>query len=182
MWNIRRPPPSVPSSGMTNVIDTDAKPRVRLQPPPPALMRVLNVVVRRVLRTPALGRRMTGKGVLEFVGRRSGRRLRVPVCLHHVDGETLVLTKRAWRLNFAGGAPLVVTTDGRQRSGRATLLDAAPAQVGHAVRAALDSGATPFDLGLKMPRRCDPTEAELAALPLGIIRIDVDTEDPDEGP
>lgn len=106
---------------------------VRLSPPPPQLMRLVNPLVRRVLTTRSLGRR-----------------------------------------NFAGGAPVTVTHRGRVRRGRALLLEATPAEAGAAFRAAPDDGATPFELGLKVPRGYEPTEADLATIARSLIRVDYD--------
>jgi hypothetical protein len=80
-------------------------PNVRLHPPPPTLMRLLNPLVRRVLSSRHLGSRIDQMMLLEFTGRRSGRRIRVPVALHLIDGVPMAFTHRPWRLNFTGGAP-----------------------------------------------------------------------------
>jgi hypothetical protein len=155
----------------------DPEPRVRLRPPSPTAMRFVNIAVRRALTTRMLGRRMERQALLEFTGRRTGRRRRVPVCLHVVDGRAVVMTKREWRLNFVDGAPVTVTHRGQRRSARARLVESTPDGVGHAVRAALDGGASPFDLGLKItPRGYEPTARDLAALPLGLVHIDFDAE------
>jgi hypothetical protein len=145
---------------------------VRLRLPPPTLMRVVNPLVRRMLRTRLLGGRMRIPALLEFDGRRTGRRLRVPAGLHDIDGAGLVFTTRPWRRNFAGGAPVTVTHRGTSRPASARLLAATPDEVGRALRTALDRGATPFQLGLKVRRGYDPSAADLAALPLSLIRID----------
>ncbi|MCQ4117835.1 grhN [Rhodococcus tibetensis] len=147
---------------------------VRLSPPSPQLMRLVNPLVRRALTTRSWGRRIRRQGLIEFTGRRTGRIMRVPVCLHDVDGGTLIFTERPWRFNFAGGAPVTVTHRGRVRRGRALLLDATPAEAGAAFRAALDDGASPFELGLKVPRGYVPTEAELAEIARSLIRVDYD--------
>jgi len=148
--------------------------RVRLAPPPPALMRMINPLVRRILTNPRLGRRIALKALLEFRGRRSGKKIRVPVCLHLIDGVPMVFTERPWRLNFTEPAPVTVTQQGRVRHGRALLLAATPQQIGTALRAALDNGATPFELGLKVSGSYDPTIADLATIARGLIRIDFD--------
>ncbi|WP_446221939.1 nitroreductase/quinone reductase family protein [Nocardia sp. IBHARD005] len=145
---------------------------VRLSPPPPELMRLINPVVRRVLATPFLGSRIRRQGMVEFTGRRTGRNLRIPVCLHRVGDETLIFTERGWRHNLAGGAPVTVTHRGQLRHGRAVLVDATPSQVGAAMRAAMDDGARPFELGLKITRGCDPTADDLAVIARSIIRVD----------
>lgn len=150
--------------------------RVRLAPPPPALMRMVNPLVRRVLTDPRLGPRIALKALLEFTGRRSGRTLRVPVCLHTINGIPTVFTERPWRFNFTDPAPVTVTQQGRVRHGRAVLLQTTPLQVGTALRAALDNGASPFELGLKISGSQEPTIADLSTIERSMIRIDFDDE------
>lgn len=146
-------------------------PKVRLNPPPPRLMRIVNPLVRRVLTSRILGPRVKNIAVVEFVGRRTGRRLRVPMGLQMIDGVPTAFTCRAWRLNFAGGAPVTVMQRAQPRRAWAILLDATPEQLGTALRQALDNGASPFDLGLKVARRHQPTVAELGAVNLSMIQF-----------
>jgi hypothetical protein len=141
-------------------------------------MRAVNPLVRRLLHTSVVGRRLSLQAVLEFRGRRTGRLLRVPVCVHDVDGVATVFTERPWRHNFTDGAPVVVTQRNIRRSGRAILLDLTPGQVGAALRTALDNGASPFELGLKVDRGYEPTIDDLAAIPRAVIRIDLDENGP----
>jgi hypothetical protein len=95
-------------------------------------MRLLNPLVRRVLSSRHLGSRIDQMMLLEFTGRRSGRRIRVPVALHLIDGVPMAFTHRPWRLNFTGGAPVTITHRGQVRQGRGVLLPATPEQVGSA--------------------------------------------------
>lgn len=155
---------------------TQTATRVRLAPPPAALMRVVNPPVRRILTNPRLGRRIALQALLEFTGRRSGKTIRVPVCVHTIDGVPTVFTERPWQLNFTEPAPVTVTQQGRVRQGRAVLLQVTPLQVGTALRAALDNGATPFELGLKIRGSYDPTIADLNTIARSLIRIDFDEE------
>ncbi|MFI5622159.1 hypothetical protein ACIA03_01710 [Nocardioides sp. NPDC051685] len=161
---------------MTRTQTTTRPARVRLAPPPPALMRMVNPLVRRVLTDPRLGPRIALKALLEFTGRRSGRKLRVPVCLHTINGVPTVFTERPWRFNFTDPAPVTVTQRGRVRHGRAVLLQTTPLEVGTALRAALDNGASPFELGLKISGSQEPTIADLSAIERSVIRIDFDDE------
>lgn len=137
-------------------------------------MRRVNPLLRRMLRSRRLGPRFARQGLLEYTGRHTGRARCVPVCLHRIGGDTLVFTERPWRWNFAQSSPVTVTQCGRTRSGRAVLLDASPQEVGAAMRAALDGGATPFELGLKVPAGYQPTVDDLAGIARSIIRIDFD--------
>ena len=87
---------------------------VRDAHPPAVLVRVLNPIMRTLLRTP-LGRLVRPFALIEFAGRRSGRRYRVPVGWHHADGVTVVFTPAPWRVNFSAGAPATVHYRGRTR-------------------------------------------------------------------
>lgn len=155
---------------------TTTTPRVRLAPPPPALMRMINPFVRRIIADSRLGSRLTLQVVLECTGRRSGRTLRIPVCLHTIDGVPTIFTERPWRLNFAEPAPVAVIRQGRVRSGSATLLHPTQRELGAALRQALDHGASPFELGLKVDHGYDPTAEDLSAIARSMIRIDFDRE------
>jgi hypothetical protein len=162
-------PASAHSSSLTVV--TEPTTTVRLNPPPPTLMRLINPVVRRVLSTPVLARRISRIALVEFHGRRTGRRLRVPMGLHDIDGVPTAFTSRQWRLNFIERAPVMVTCHGRPHPGTALLVDPAPRQVGQALRKALDNGASAFDLGLKIDKRHEPTVDELDAASLEMIQF-----------
>jgi hypothetical protein len=102
-----------------------------------------------VLSSRHLGGRIDQMMLLEFAGRRSGRRIRVPVALHLIDGVPMAFTHRPWRLNFTGGAPVTITHRGQVRQGHGVLLRTTPEQVGSALRAALDSGTSPFVFDLE---------------------------------
>jgi hypothetical protein len=144
---------------------------VRLSPPPPALMRIVNPLVRRVLTTRVLGARIGTVSLVEVRGRRSGKVLRIPMGLHEIDGVLTAFTSRAWRLNFTGGVPVTVTRRSERRDRKAFLVDPAPGQVGAALRAALDAGASPFDLGLKITGGGRPTIVDLDAAGLSMIQF-----------
>src|SRR3954453_16879706 len=143
--------------------------RVRPNPPPPALMQKVNPFVRGLLRSPTIGRRLPALALLDFSGRRSGRLFTVPVALHRIDDVPMAFTARSWRLNFTGGAPVTLTHRGRVLHGEGTLLAHDPDELGLALRMAMDNGATPFLLGLKVDRGHQPTIADLART--GLFRI-----------
>ena len=149
-------------------------PAVRLHPPTPALMRMINPLVCRVLSSPRLGRRIGTIMLLQVVGRRSGHVIRVPVALHMIDGVPMAFTHRSWRLNFTGGASATITYRGKAHYGRGILIQSTPQQVGRALRAALDNGTSPFVLGLKITRSCNPTVADLATVGLCMIQLDLE--------
>ena len=68
------------------------------------MMRAMNSVLRRLLGT-LLGRPLTDFMVLNFAGRKSGRRFSIPVSAHVVDGTLYALANAGWKVNFRGGAP-----------------------------------------------------------------------------
>lgn len=134
----------------------------RSTPPPRALMRwVVNPVMRAIARSPA--GRWTGELiVLEFTGRRTGRRLRVPVLGRPYDRALYALTDAGWALNFTGGTPVTVTSRGRRWTGTG-LLVIDPAETAGALRTAIaTSGAR--KVGLSLPPGWVGSDAELCAL------------------
>jgi len=150
---------------------TQAPTRVRLNAPPPRLMRMVNPLVRRVLTSRLLGSRIGPIALVELRGRRTGRVLRIPVGLHDIDGVLTAFTCRRWRLNFTCSTAVTVTRRGQPRHGTAVLVAAEPGQVGAALRTAMDNGASPFVLGLKTGKRHGPSVAELDAAGLSMIQF-----------
>ena len=61
----------------------------------------MNVVMRPLVSS-RIGSRIKGVMLLEFSGRRSGRKIKVPVNFHLVDGVPMAFTDSPWRHNFAG--------------------------------------------------------------------------------
>ena len=77
------------------------------------MMRAMNSVLRRLLGTP-LGRPLTDFMVLNFAGRKSGRRFSIPVSAHVVNGTLYALANAGWKVNFRGGAPAQVVRGGKR--------------------------------------------------------------------
>ena len=144
-----------------------SRPRVRAQPPPKLVLRVVNPFVRGIARS-RLGRRMRW-GVLSFAGRRTGTEYAIPVGIHDVDGVVTVFTAERWRLNFRDGAAVTVIQGGQQQRGHGQLVEDS-AQVGAALAVALRN-AKARDLGLEVDKGHTPTTAELASLGESLIQI-----------
>jgi hypothetical protein len=144
-------------------------------PPPPAVLRAMNVVMRPLLAS-RFGRRINGVMLLEFTGRRTGRTIEVPVNFHLVDGVPMAFTDAPWRFNFEGGAPVRVTHRGQTYDTRGSLVPMSPEEMGRAVRKSLDNGGSAQRMGIKTPRGHQPTAAELAdlgpALGTSVIRLE----------
>ena len=128
---------------------TDAESAVIDARPPAFVVKLTNLIMRPVLRTP-VGRLVKPLALLEFTGRRSGARRRVIVGWHHNGAAAIVLTPAAWRANFEHGHPTTVYWRGR-RSALIGTLDADPARVASVVTALLDSGTSARSIALHIP-------------------------------
>ena len=122
---------------------------VRDRTPPPAVARLLNPLMKRLLTSP-VGRRMNGLALLEFDGRRSSRRYKVVCGWHETGSGALVFSPARWRQNFAGGAPATVRHLGKRHTYRG-LLETDPTTVAAAIAVILASGTAPRALGLHVP-------------------------------
>ncbi len=93
----------------------------RMHPPQALWDRVVNPVMRTILRTPA--HRLVDRhlALLDVRGRRTGTRYLIPVGYRWIDGRLCVLTNAAWRANFRGGHPVRVRLRGRWVAGTATV-------------------------------------------------------------
>ena len=154
-------------------------------PPPPAVLKMMNVVARPVLRS-FLGKRLGGVMLLEFRGRRSGRAMAVPVNFHLVDSIPTAFTDAAWRHSFTGGAPATVTHRGVVYQTTGTLVPMSPEALGVAIRKSLDTGGSAQRMGIRTVDGHDPTAAELATLGPGLgtslLRFDFRPSPPADKP
>jgi deazaflavin-dependent oxidoreductase (nitroreductase family) len=76
----------------------------------------LNVLMRTILRTPVLHRLVSGRIlVIDIVGRKTGRRYRLPVAYVAADNALLVGTSGRWRRNLEPGQAVRVTVGRRRR-------------------------------------------------------------------
>ncbi|MCU1451158.1 MAG: hypothetical protein JWP02_3328 [Acidimicrobiales bacterium] len=149
-------------------VEVSRTPAVRVAPPPARVIRLINPMMRIVIRS-RLGRRMGPLAVIRFTGRRSGRRRDIPVGLHEIDGVPTVFTDRPWRLNLRGGADVTVVKGGRTWTGRAELVED-PDQVGQALATAVQQvGAR--NVGLAMTKGAQPTADDFANLGKSMILI-----------
>ena len=138
--------------------------------PPDTVLRVLNPVMRRVLRTP-LGRLAGSFALLDFTGRRSGRSYRVPVGWYEVDGRPFVLTPAPWRVNFAGGAEVVVHHRGRAQRMTGTL-DSDADEVARLVRALLASGIRDRMVGMEITDGHEVTADDMRHIDRRVVRLE----------
>lgn len=104
---------------------TSDRPAVQRIQPPKAPYRVVNRVLGWVLSSP---RRSSRVGehllLLHLTGRKTGRRIDVPVAFRDAsDGRLLVLTSSGWRVNLRGRPEVAVTLRGRRTPAAAELVE-----------------------------------------------------------
>ena len=134
------------------------------------LSRVLNPLMRGLLRSP-VGRLIGRFGLLEFHGRRTGRRYLVPVGLHGAPGDLVVFTPARWRLNFSGGSPATLHHRGKSHPVRGVLVDD-PSTVAERLRRQFEADTKPRDVGLRVRPGHMITATDVAAVNRAIIRIE----------
>lgn len=132
-------------------------------------LKVLNPVLRRVLRSP-LGRRIGKLATIEVVGRRTGHSYSVVCGWHEIGGRQVVFTPAAWRSNFAGGAPAVVCHRGRieQYVGE---LEHDHSTVADALNKVIGAGTSPRALGLRVPKGAVITADDVRGLDRAIVEF-----------
>lgn len=156
------------------------RPPIEGAEPPENLAKVVNPIMKALLRSPLHRLVSNHLMLLAFEGRKTGKTYTVVVGRHEVDGTLAVptgTTGRRWRLNFRGGAPAMVTLEGRHLHGRGELVED-PEEVARIHRLLLER------LGLKNARRLGlrmnadrwPTKEELKAVLAGrgMISIELD--------
>jgi hypothetical protein len=147
---------------------------VRDARPPMALIRALNPIMRLVLPTP-LGRLVRPFALLEFTGRRTGGRYRVPVGWHESSSGPVVLTPAAWRANFRGGARVTTHHRGRRREMIGTLVTD-PEAVGAELQWMFANGTSPGILGLDVPPGHVLTASDVVAVDRALIYLRAEPE------
>ena len=80
------------------------------------LYRVINPIVKRILRSPLHGVLSENTLLLEFTGRKSGRKLSTPVSYYSTDGVAHCFTRKSfnWWNNLESGEPVYVTIKGKR--------------------------------------------------------------------
>ena len=96
--------------------------------PPEVILGTLNPILRRALRT-SLGGRIKEFMLVNFTGRKSGRRFSVPVSAHLLDGNLYVVLEAQWKYNFRDGADAEVYHLGKRATMHGQLITDAPAVV-----------------------------------------------------
>jgi hypothetical protein len=101
---------------------TEQSHAITVSPPPPALLRVVNPILRLLLHTPLMGPAGKQLMVVTFKGRKSGRQYSIPVSAHQIDNNLYALTGAPWKQNFRDGATAQVLHGGKTTSMRGELI------------------------------------------------------------
>lgn len=140
-------------------------------------MRIVNPLLRFLLRTPLAGPARRQLMVLSFTGRKTGRVYSIPLSAHVIDGQLYALTGASWKQNFRGGADAQVVYDGKTTAMRGELLRDRGKVSDLYLRCAESYGVQRAQrmIGLKYREQRIPTREEFAEavdrLHLGAVRL-----------
>lgn len=127
--------------------------------PPQAALKILNPIMRLLLRTPLPGPLRKQLMVVSFTGRKTGRQYSIPLSAHWIDNGLYALTNAPWKRNFRGGTTAQVLHDGTTTTMRGEVIEdrAAVADLYH--RSAESYGAKEAQraMGLKFRDQQVPT-------------------------
>jgi len=141
---------------------------------PTALVRILNIFLVPLLRSPLHGLMSANIMVITVVGRRSGRRYVFPVSYLERDGELLCFTNNNWWRNVVEGGPVELVLRGNARTGRTSLASRDEESVREGLRALFDkipSDAPYYDVRLGSDGTPDRAQLAAAAQATVLIRI-----------
>lgn len=150
----------------------------RRRRPPLAAMRVVNPVMKTLLRSP-LHRPMSKRLiVLSFTGRKSGKSYNIPVGYVQKDPRTLLIaTNSAWWKNLHGGAKVKVRLRGKSYSG-VTDVTSDEAGLQTAFRELLADAPQLRDItGVRLDASGEPIPADVAAARAAgfvVVRVQLD--------
>ncbi|BDX32267.1 hypothetical protein TUM20985_28140 [Mycobacterium antarcticum] len=152
-------------------------PTIDVAHPPQLVMRLLNPTLRTALRVPGLGASLKDFMVLEYTGRKSGRRFSVTISAHHLDGELYAMAEAGWKYNFADGAPADVWYRGKQTPMQGQLIKdpATVADIAHRVATGYGAKKAQRSMGLSFSTPTVPSLDDFAeAIPrlhIGAIKL-----------
>lgn len=102
---------------------TEKSPAITESHPPAAVLRVMNPIMRALLRTPLMGGARKQLMVVTFTGRKTGRQYSIPLSAHLIDDTLFALTDAPWKRNFRGGTTAQVLHDGKTTTMRGELIE-----------------------------------------------------------
>lgn len=154
--------PWVPTVGSVPDPVTDAS-------PPPWFLRILDPVLRALLRSRAAPR-LSGFALLTFSGRRTGRTYHPVVTFHELDGQVYIVTPSRWRANFAGGAPMRMRRAGVDVPGTG-VLENDPDVTADVINRLRAKGEPAKAFALRIPEGHQLTAADVRATNRALVRF-----------
>jgi hypothetical protein len=135
------------------------QPAVTVSPPPDAFLKMVNPILRRLLRTPLAGSARNQFMDVSFTGRKSGKHYSIPVSAHRIDGTLYALTSSAWKNNFRDGATADIHLAGETTAMRGELVTdpAVVADLAHRLASAYGPKRAQRMMGLKFRDNQTPT-------------------------
>ncbi|BBY44248.1 hypothetical protein [Mycolicibacterium celeriflavum] len=139
---------------------------VTISHPPAAVLRAVNPLIGRLLRTPLAGSLRKQMMVVNVTGRKSGQRYSIPLSAHRIDGNLYALTSAPWKHNFRDGATADVLVDGRMTTMRGELITdpGAVADLSHRCAQSYGVRRAQSMMGLKFRDNRIPTVEEFTDL------------------
>ena len=101
---------------------TEQSNAITVSHPPEAFLRVVNPMMKLLLRTPLAGAARNQLMVVNFTGRKSGRAYSIPLSAHLIDGNLYAMAAATWKNNFRDGAPAQVLHNGKTTAMRGELI------------------------------------------------------------
>jgi len=101
---------------------TEQSAPISISHPPDAVLRVVNPIIKFLLRTPFAGPARHQLMVVNFNGRKSGRAYSIPVTAHLIDGTLYAMAAAPWKNNFREGADATVLHNGKTTTMRGELI------------------------------------------------------------
>lgn len=132
--------------------------------PPPAVLRVVNPVLRVLLRTPLLGPAGKALMVVSFTGRKTGRHYSIPLSAYHIDNNLYAITGAPWKHNFRDGATAEVLHGGKTTTMHGELIGehATVADLAHRVSQAYGAKRAQRAMGMKFRDQQVPSLEDFA--------------------
>lgn len=149
-------------------------PTPRPSPPTGPMLRLANIFMRSLLRSPLHGVLSRNLLLLSYTGRKSGKRYTFPITYSRLGDVVSVFTYRAWERNLRGGAPVVVEIKRQRFDGQAEVIrDDTPA-IASALLIHLrahPSLARGYNVPLDAAGQPDPDGVRQAAQSVALVRI-----------
>lgn len=145
--------------------------------PPKAIFKVMNPIMKTILKSPLHGRASDAIVLLTFKGRKSGKVMTVPVGYHRDGADLLLFTHSPWFHNFVGGAPVKLLLKGERKRGYGEAIEE-PEVVFTKVMEVLERiGRTNIRrLGIMLDTKQEPTDEELRTASAGTVLVRIRVE------